>query len=81
MKKLISFCWAISLSFSLLAQNNVVGYVYEDSNQNGKKERREKGIPEVGVSNGKEVVLTDSKGKYSLPVGSDNIIFVIKPTP
>ncbi|MDO6437779.1 calcineurin-like phosphoesterase family protein [Cyclobacterium sp. 1_MG-2023] len=80
MKKLICFCWAISLSFSLLAQNNVVGYVYEDSNQNGKKERREKGIPEVAVSNGKEVVLTDNKGKYTLPIGSDNIIFVIKPS-
>ena len=80
MKKLICFCWAISLSFSLLAQNTVTGYVYEDSNQNGKKERREKGIPEVAVSNGKEVVLTDKKGKYTLPIGTDNIIFVIKPS-
>ncbi|WP_339905490.1 metallophosphoesterase N-terminal domain-containing protein, partial [uncultured Cyclobacterium sp.] len=80
MKKLICFCWAISLSFSLLAQNTVTGYVYEDSNQNGKKERREKGIPEVAVSNGKEVVLTDKKGKYALPIGTDNIIFVIKPS-
>lgn len=62
MKKLICFCWALSLSFSLLAQNTVTGYIYEDSNQNGKKERREKGIPEVAVSNGKEVVLTDKKG-------------------
>ena len=40
MKKLISFCWAISLSFNLLAQNNVVGYVYED--KMGKKNAEKK---------------------------------------
>jgi hypothetical protein len=57
----------------------VSGYVYEDLNRNGKKERYEKGIAQVAVSNGTDVILTDGRGKYQLPVGDDNILFVIKP--
>jgi hypothetical protein len=57
----------------------VRGYVYDDANRNGKKDRREKGIGNVAVSNGCEVVLTDIEGKYVLLVDSDNIIFVVKP--
>lgn len=74
--------WVILLVFSvasLRAQELAVGYVFDDSNKNGKKERREKGLPNVAVSNGKEVVLTDHTGRYQLPVGNDNILFVIKP--
>ena len=55
------------------------GFVYIDKNGNGIKDRREKGVPDVSVSNGIDVVKTDSKGKYMLPVGEDNILFVIKP--
>src|SRR5690606_31384053 len=69
------------LTFSSLhAQTSVSGYVFEDTNANNKKDRREKGDPNVSVSNGREVVLTDKKGRYTLPVGDDNIIFVIKPS-
>jgi hypothetical protein len=57
----------------------VKGYVYEDANRNGKKDRRERGVGHVAVSNGREVVRTDADGRYVLPVDSDNIIFVIKP--
>jgi len=79
MKRLaLLFLGALMVTGSL-AQNFATGFVYEDLNRNGKKERREKAIPGVAVSNGTEVVLTGSKGEYSLPVGDDNIIFVIKP--
>lgn len=61
-------------------QSSVNGYVYEDANGNGKKDRREKGLADVAVSNGREVTLSDKNGKYTLPVGEDNAIFVIKPT-
>lgn len=64
----------------LQAQDLVQGIVYEDLNQNGRKENREKGIPGVAVSNGLEVTLTNEKGQYQLPVARDNIIFVIKPS-
>lgn len=42
-------------------------------------DRREKGIANVAVSNGVEVVLTDKNGRYSLPLYGDNIVFVVKP--
>ncbi|WP_336516483.1 calcineurin-like phosphoesterase C-terminal domain-containing protein [Pollutibacter soli] len=66
--------------FSSFAQNSARGTIYEDANGNGKKDRKEKGIPGVAISNGIEVVLTDNLGKYVLPVGNDNIIFVVKPS-
>jgi len=62
-----------------MAQTKVEGFVFEDQNQNGKKERSEKGIANVSVTNGLEVVLTDEKGKYVLPISEDAIIAVIKP--
>lgn len=62
------------------AQNKASGVIFEDLNRNGKRDRSEKGIPNVAVSNSVEVVLTNAKGEYSLPVANDNIIFVIKPS-
>lgn len=59
--------------------NSINGIVYVDANKNGKKDRNETVLPQVGVSNGVEVVLTNEKGEYSLPVGNDNLIFVVKP--
>ncbi|HEX3006059.1 MAG TPA: calcineurin-like phosphoesterase family protein [Bacteroidales bacterium] len=66
--------------YTLNGQTSVKGIVYLDSNGNNKKDRNEKGIPQVQVSNGREVVSTGQKGEYSLPVNNDDIIFVIKPS-
>lgn len=62
------------------AQQKVKGFVFEDVNKNGKKDNRETGIQNIAVSNGKEIVQTDAKGFYELPIGTDDIIFVIKPS-
>lgn len=80
MKRILLITFVLFSSISLFAQNFATGYVYEDVNKNGKKDKKEKGIANVAVSNGKEVVLSDSKGFYKLPIGNDDIIFVIKPT-
>ncbi|MEX0884079.1 MAG: calcineurin-like phosphoesterase family protein [Cyclobacteriaceae bacterium] len=79
MRKILLFILSFSFSLSISAQDQVEGIVFLDANQNRKKERREKGIAEVAVSNGIEVVLTDEKGEYALPIGEDNIVFVVKP--
>ena len=71
---------ALLIGVGSFAQQTVTGYVYEDLNENGKKDRREKGIPQVAVTNGVEVVLTNDKGRYELPIGQDDIISVIKPS-
>ena len=55
------------------------GTVFLDSNRNQVMDNNEKGLPDVRVSNGIEVVKTDAKGKYSLIATDDIIIFVIKP--
>lgn len=55
------------------------GFVFHDTNENRIKENTEKGIPEVAVSNGLEIVLTDENGAYEIPVSDDAVLFVIKP--
>lgn len=55
------------------------GIVYEDSNRNGKRESKEKGLANVAVSNGVDVVLTDASGRYNIPARDNSIFFVIKP--
>ncbi|SHO60957.1 calcineurin-like phosphoesterase C-terminal domain-containing protein [Algoriphagus zhangzhouensis] len=62
------------------AQLQARGYVYEDLNKNRIQDPNEKGIPNVSVSNGVDVVQTDSKGFYELPISEDVMIFVIKPS-
>ena len=64
----------------MAAGSIVTGYVFEDANGNGKREKSEKGISGVPVSNGTDITLTDASGKYSLEVSDDRIIFVIKPS-
>ena len=63
-----------------LNAQTVKGYVYNDENHNNKKEGREKGIANVAVTNGTDVVLTDKNGKYELAASNDAIIAVIKPS-
>ena len=70
----------LTISVLAHAQNTAQGFVFEDRNQNGKKDRSEPGLAQIPVSNGREVVLTDPTGRYQLPVGLDNILFVVKPT-
>lgn len=55
------------------------GIVFEDLNGNRQRDNEEKGLEGIKVSNGVDIVLTDSQGKYELPVTDDTIIFVIKP--
>ncbi|WP_215226529.1 calcineurin-like phosphoesterase C-terminal domain-containing protein [Echinicola shivajiensis] len=80
MKKLLLSTLLFASSLAVLAQEKAKGVVYEDLNGNGKKESREKGLANVAISNGLEVILTDEKGRYELPVADDQIIFVIKPS-
>ncbi|EPH13521.1 hypothetical protein HMPREF9713_00596 [Myroides odoratimimus CCUG 12700] len=73
----VAFLFTAALA---IGQTSVRGYVFEDANKNGKKDRSEKVLAGVAVSNGVEVVQTDDKGLYELPLTGDNQIFVIKPS-
>lgn len=67
-------------AFSAPRDVRVKGYVYEDANRNSVFDKTEKGLEGIAVSNGREVVLTDKKGRYELPVRGNCEIFVIKPS-
>jgi hypothetical protein len=58
----------------------VTGVVFEDRTGSGRREGGNPGIAGVRVSNGHDVVATDSDGRYALPLDGDGVIFVIKPT-
>lgn len=61
----------------------VKGVVFDDRNRNGVREQHERGIRNVMVSNGRDVVLTDNQGNYRLPAaarGLENFtVFITKP--
>lgn len=79
--KVVVYLWCLMMTGTgaAFAQKQATGYVYRDENGNNKKDAKEKGIAGIPVSNGWTVTTTDSKGHYSLPVGEDAILFVIKP--
>jgi 3',5'-cyclic AMP phosphodiesterase CpdA len=58
----------------------VTGFVFEDRSGAGRRQPGDPGIPDVLVSNGREVAKTDANGRYSLPIEEENIVFVVKPT-
>lgn len=72
---LIFYCVGNSVG----ANSTATGTVFLDSNNNRVKDVDEKGLSGVRVSNGLDIVKTDVNGQYSLTVGDDSILFVIKP--
>ncbi len=63
-----------------LAQGATVsGIVFEDRDGSGAPGAANPGLANVLVSNGREVAITDTQGRYSLPLPDEATIFVIKP--
>lgn len=69
----------MAVNSSALAEE-VSGIVFEDINQSGIHDAGEAGVAGVAVSNGLDVVLTDTDGRYELDIDGDTIIFISKPT-
>ncbi len=57
-------------------QETLDGVVFDDVNKNSTQDSRERGIKDVTVSNGKDVVTTDAKGRYELPARDNMNVFV-----
>lgn len=55
------------------------GYVFIDLNKNGVRDKGEKGLPGIAVSDQETIVITNRDGKYRINTGPGNFIFVIKP--
>lgn len=72
------------LALILLINSGVIaqtakGTVFEDANKNLKLDKGEMGVPGVLVSNQKDVVITDDKGQFTMPIKGDAVIFITKP--
>ena len=55
------------------------GRVFEDSDRDGRSDGEE-GVPGVVVSNGRDVVRTDERGRYELPVFEGMTAYVTQPS-
>lgn len=55
------------------------GTVFVDSNGDGSLSAGEPGVPEVSVSNGCDVVMTDRHGRYEIPLAPLQILFISQP--
>lgn len=55
------------------------GTVFLDQNGNGRLDGNERGIPGVSVSNGLDVVQTNGRGQYWIPLPPESILFISKP--
>lgn len=57
------------------------GYVFNDANKNGLRDRDERGLAGIRVSDQHQITLTDRSGKWRIPVeeDGDTRYFVIKP--
>lgn len=57
----------------------ISGVVFHDRDSSGVLRLNSPGVPRVAVSNGRDVVLTDARGRYTLQVAEHDIVFVVKP--
>jgi predicted phosphodiesterase len=76
---LIATLLATAVSTANARDRRVSGRVFVDANFDGRRDKDEKGVPGVLVSNSIEVARTDKNGRYSLPLVDDAPVFVIKP--
>jgi len=79
MKLLLTAISSLVLTQIAAAQANTVsGVVFNDANANGTRDRGERGIAGVAVSNQDAVVTTDATGAFRIPRGG-GIVFVSVP--
>ena len=69
-----------TLASPAVAQADVLhGVVYADANANGKRDASERAMPGVMVSNQRDIVVTDSLGRFEISRSSTGIVFVSVP--
>lgn len=81
MVKSFYLIWVFILlfGFSVVGQKKISGVVYVDINNDGFYNNGEQTISGVAISNQKEVVLTNDKGEYVIPLRDGNFVYVVKP--
>ncbi|SDR87781.1 calcineurin-like phosphoesterase C-terminal domain-containing protein [Christiangramia echinicola] len=81
MKQYILIFFSLFVFQYLFSQNKKIhGFVYLDENKNEIFDKGEHTIPNVAISNGRDVVQTNDKGRYDLKIDDDETVFLIKPS-
>lgn len=62
------------------ADNTIEGRVFRDRDRDSHAGGRERGVGGVTVSNGRDVVTTDSQGRYELPAYENMTVFITQPS-
>ncbi|TDW44583.1 3',5'-cyclic AMP phosphodiesterase CpdA [Flavobacterium sp. 270] len=79
-KAIISLVLIFSFSLGFgQSKQKISGIVFADSNKNDVYDKDEVVLSNILISNGKDIVKTDLKGKYSIAKIEGNTVFVIKP--
>lgn len=84
--KNLSFLALLFFVFPVLCQAGhkieISGVVFADTNGNGIKEKEEKGLKDIYVSNGIDIIMTGENGEYRLAVDKKLMpfVFIIKPS-
>jgi hypothetical protein len=66
-------------NFTADSEETISGSIYIETNNNGRRDRFEEGIAGVSVSNGCDVVQSDSGGNYQIPIHATQVLFISKP--
>jgi len=69
----------LAASRAVAQEASIHGVVYADANANGTRDASEHGVLGVIVSNQRDVVVTDSLGRFEIPTGTTGIVFVSVP--
>lgn len=76
---LLSCCCVIGQAVAADAPRTLAGIVFDDRDGDGRRDRDEPGIPDVAVSNGRTLTVSDAAGRYRLAVAPGQTVFAIKP--
>jgi len=69
----------ISVSAQTLSQISVHGFVYNDKNNNGVRDKNDEGIKDVMISDQNAIVKTNTDGSYRLDNPAAKYVFAIQP--
>ncbi|NGM72818.1 calcineurin-like phosphoesterase C-terminal domain-containing protein [Sphingobacterium sp. SGL-16] len=64
----------------LTSIHSIRGHVFLDKNKNGIVDKNERGLKNILISNGVDIVKTDSKGAYQIPLKKGQSLFPILPS-
>lgn len=77
--KLIGIIIALLWITTAAHAEKVEGYVFVDTNNNGKLDNGEAGIPGVWISNQRDFVQSDNNGFYEIEKLENKLVYVVKP--